>query len=337
MSVRLIYAIIAAFIVTGCASPLEKTILHPLKAKEIDRVVRKDKSFLTTYSIVEEKWNYISTPQDSARWRDITYGRLHTFLQTINSPELNSPLFTKLREKWEELNIRNNEQADAIVAGWRDYLTLNSPDSLLSISFSGIEIEKVRNIRKQIDTLLRARIQLKALKGKIDSLSFLYSFAIDSLLVPNPDSITVADTVAVADTSAAMPVINSVNYRRAVKDSVIIKVFPELQQNLRAGLIANDSSIIFNYKLKSVYSGGKCYNTDSLKADVPYPVLALIEAEMGAGSPDFDANYYREQIIRGEIDQGFISQGAYIKINAEQYYRQLDSLVFSYINYSGAL
>lgn len=337
MSVRLVFAILVSFIFAGCSSPLEKQVLHPLKAKEIDKVVRKDKSFLTTYSIVEEKWNYISTPQDSARWRDITYGRLHTFLHTINSPELNSPLFAKLREKWEELNLRNNQAADAIIAEWKEYLTANSPDSLVSISFSGVEIEKVRNIRKQIDTLLRARIQLNALKGRIDSLSFFYSFSADSVLVSSTDSILTADTIAVADTSAQVPLMNPVNYRRIVSDSVIIKVFPELLPDMRAALIAKDSSVRFNYKLKSVYAGGKCYNSDSLRAEVPYPVLALIDGENAPDSPDFDANYYREQIIKGEIDPGFISQSAYIRIYADQYYRQIDSLVFSYINYSGAL
>lgn len=323
MSVRLIFAIIAAFMVCGCSSPLEKSVLHPLKAKEIDRVVGKDKSFLATYSIVEEKWNYISSPQDSARWKDITYGRLHSFLNTINSPELNSPLFSKLREKWEELNSRNNIAADSIIEEWRGYLSSNSPDSLVSASFTGVELEKVRNINKEVDTLVKAGIKLKALKGRIDSLSFLYSFT--------------AEGASYTDSLESTIGTNPVFHRRAVGDSVVIKVFPDLTPYLRRCLIGNDTSVRFHYLLQSVYVGGRCFNADSLKKDLPEAVLSLIEGDGNADSPDFDANYYREQIIKEQIDPGFISQSAYIKINADQYYRQLDSLVFSYINYRGAL
>lgn len=323
MWARLIFAILSVSFITGCTSPLKKSVLHPLKAREIDRVVGKDKSFLTTYSIVEEKWNHISTHQDSARWKDITYGRLHTYLQTINSNELNSPLFSKLRQKWEELNTRNNIAADEYIAKWKMHMASNSPDSLAQVSFSGVELEMVRNRKKEIDTLVKARIRINALKGKIDSLSFSYSF--------------VADSISGADSSELAPAVNTYSHRRAVNDSAVIKVFPGVHPLLRQLLVAGDTAVKFNYSLNSVYFQGKLHNADSLKKEVPAPVLALIEGESGAASPDFDANHYREQIIRGEIDPGFISQSAYVKINAEQYYRQLDSLVFSYINYRGAL
>jgi hypothetical protein len=77
---------------------MEKSVIEPLTSKELDKVVRKDKSFLATYSIVEGMSNHIYTPQDSARWKSITYARLHNYVKTIESAELNSPLFAQLRE-----------------------------------------------------------------------------------------------------------------------------------------------------------------------------------------------------------------------------------------------
>ena len=46
----------------------------------------------------------------------------------------------------------------------------------------------------------------------------------------------------------------------------------------------------------------------------------------------FDELYFRERIIRELVDPSFISQSAYIKVNAEDYYKEIDSLVFSYTN-----
>ena len=89
--------------------------------------------------------------------------------------------------------------------------------------------------------------------------------------------------------------------------------------------------------MHSVYSNGKCYNSDSLKKDLPAAVLALIESETSMDDPMFDSSFYRENIIRAEIDPAFVSQSAYIKINAEHFYKELDSLVFNYINYRGEL
>ena len=150
MKVRKIFQILLMAFLLGCTSPLEKSVLEPLTSKELDKVAGKDISFLATYSIVEEKSNYIHSSQDSSRWRCITYQRLHNYLKTIESAELNSPLFAQLREKWENLYDSYNVQVDTILHKWNDYIIKNTPDSLLALSFEGVEIEKIRNAKKQL-------------------------------------------------------------------------------------------------------------------------------------------------------------------------------------------
>lgn len=320
---RLFILLFAALSAIGCSSPLEKSVLYPLEAGEIDKVVGEDNSFLTTYSIVEGKWNYISTPQDSARWKDLTYGRLHSYLKTIEGDELNSPLFTALREDWETKNSRNNRAVDSLLKVWDNFLVANSPDSLVSASFIGVETEKIRNIKKEIDTLIKAGIMIKALKGKVDSVSLLFSFSAYNeqplFYFPFNGSI------------------NPIIYRKGIRDSVIVKVFPYMLPHISKAVVSNDSTVTFSYLVHSVYKDGKCYNLDSLKKEIPAPVLALLESGQTDDSPLFDAGHYREEIIRESIDPAFIPQSAYIKLHSEQYYRQIDSLAFSFANYRGNL
>lgn len=298
-------------ILIGCKSPLDKSVLEPLTSKELDRVAGKDISFLATYSIVEEKSNYIHTHQDSLKWRGITYNKLHQYLKTIESAELNSPLFAQLRQKWENQYNSYNIKVDTLLSKWRSYLNENTPDSLLLLSFEGTEIERIRNINKQIDTLVKAKIKIKPLSFPIDSFNVSYCFE------PFSDS----------------SCINNISYTKRVKDSLIIKLFPALVPQLKKALSVNDTSLIFRYEIHSLYSNGKCYNIDTLKAQLPKSILQFINAEeKSTESQIFDELYFRERIIRELVDPSFISQSAYIKVNAEYYYKELDSLIFSYTN-----
>lgn len=311
MKVRKIFQILLMAFLLGCTSPLEKSVLEPLTSKELDKVAGKDISFLATYSIVEEKSNYIHSPQDSSRWRGVTYQRLHNYLKTIESAELNSPLFAQLREKWEKQYNSYNIQVDTLLAHWRNYIHTNTPDSLLALDFEGAEMERIRNLKKQIDTLVKAKIKIKTLRFPVDSFNVVYCFE------PYSDS----------------SCINNIKYARRIKDSSIIKVFPALVPQLKKALASNDTSLVFKYEIISLYSNGKCFNADTLKSSLPKSILQFIIAEEQAmDSQIFDELYFRERIIRELVDPSFISQSAYIKVNAEDYYKEIDSLVFSYTN-----
>lgn len=305
--------ICSVILLVGCQSPLEKSVMEPLTSEQLDKVAKEDKSFLATYSIVEEKWNYISSSADSVRWSTVTYARLHNYLNAAKNAELTSPLFDSLRRDWENSYIQYNYKADSIVSNWKNYLAVNSPDSLVSVMFSGVELEKFRNQKKEIDTLVKVQIKIKPLSFAIDSLTMIYSFTLDSNNVS----------------------LNSINLKRRILDSTTIKVYPNLLPDIKKVLVNSDTLLQFTASVQSIYSNGKCYNTDSLKKDIPTSVLAFIEAELSQTDPYFDSNYYRENIIRNEIDPLFMSQSAYIRLNAENYYKGLDSLVFNYINYRG--
>ena len=128
--------------------------------------------------------------------------------------------------------------------------------------------------------------------------------------------------------------LNEIKYKRKLKEPVVTKVFPYLLPEVKSALLANDTTYMLKYDIISAYANGKCFNADSLQNDLPGSVLAYIEAEKSAeeSSPLFDQEYYKEKIIRELINPDFISQSAYIKINAEYYYKELDSLVFNYLH-----
>ncbi len=277
---------------------MEKSVIESLSAEELDKVAGEDNSFLATYSIVEEKSNYISRSSDSARWYPLTYARLHNFIRKIESSEFNTPLLDSLRRDWETKSAANTFAADSIIAYWSDYLNYNNPDSLVSAVYDGIEVERVRNSNKGIDTLVKVRLKLKALKCTADSLLLTYRF--DTLH---------RDTIAL--------------YRK-ITDSSLIKIFPTLHPDIKNALIVSDSSIIVNCNVLTLYSEGKCYNMDTLRLAVPETVLQYID---GAGS--------KEEIIKSEVDREFTSLSAYLRHNAEDHYKKIDSLAYSYTIFRG--
>ncbi|MBO5919881.1 MAG: hypothetical protein J6Q34_05265 [Bacteroidales bacterium] len=318
---RLAVLIAGCFIAFSCSNPLEKSVMEPLEAKEIDRVARKDKTFLATYSVVEDKWNHIHTPEDSSRWQSITYDRLHTYLTTIESAQLNSPLVIQLREKWEKSYNSHRVTADTIIKTWKNYLQSNSTDSLVTVSYEGIELERFRNSRKEIDTLLKAKISIKPLKQVIDSISVQYAF------------INLNDTIQPADSSFTP---NVIEVKKRINQIHNLKVFPDLDKETKRMLIAKDSSVAFSAVVTNLYCSGKSFCKDSLMKEMPKSVQAYIQAESRTDtlSPVFDQNFYIENIIKELVDKSFMSQSAFIKLNAEDYYKEIDSLVFNFLNYN---
>ncbi len=320
----LLIHILGILVFTGCVSPLEKSVMVPLESKELDKVAGEDISFLATYSIVQDKWNRMDSSADSARWAPLSYARLHSFIKTTESAQLNSPLFTKLRAEWEEMNNSNNALADSLIIKWKSYLEGNSPDSLVSVSLENIEFEKIRNIKKEIDTLVKVQLKLRSAGIRIDSVKLSYAFnrefAVDSIA---------------SDTLEQPVQTNWLFLQKRFTDSISVKVYPVLPQQMKNLLINKDSSAMFRYALQSVYSDGIVYNIDTLQSKVPEPVLAFILAEKETDSPVFDSTIYRERIIKELVNPNYISQGAYLRLNAQEYYRQIDSLAFSYLNYKG--
>ena len=300
--------IIGILIVAGCSSPMEKSVMEHLTSNELDKVAGKDNSFLATYSIVEGKWNNISTPEDSARWKNLTYGRLHSFINIIKDAELNSPVIANLGNEWENEYSRNLAQADSIASFWNEYLASNSPDSLVSCRYLGTESEMIRNINKEIDTLVKSKIQIKTLKFPIDSVSLVY-------IISTPDSANVGLELLTSG-------LNFINHNKKIYDSVTVKVYPNLVPHGKLSLLKNDSSLTFEYVLNSVYSNGICHNTDSLRNNVPASVMKMLEN---------NNVYNREQVIKEYINPELISKSAYLKLNAEEYYCNIDSLAFRFL------
>ena len=319
---RYIFAFVCALAAVACSAPLEKSVIEPLTTKELDKVVRNDKSFLTTYSIVEGMSNNIHTSEDSVRWIQLSYSRLHNYLKTIEGNQLNASLVSKLREEWE--NMYNNYvlDADSLINYWRDYLFVNSYDSLLSVKFDGVEIEKIKNSNKEIDTLLKVKIKLIPLKFAIDSVSVNYSFEnkADSLYSEHPDS---AVTV------------NLLNIQKKINDSLSIKVYPELSRHIKGMVAEKDTNLVFSYNILSLYHDGKSYSPQDLIEDMPKSVQAYFIASSTEDKygPVFDETFYLENVIRELINPSFISQSAYIKVNSERFYREIDSLAFNFVNY----
>lgn len=304
----------------GCKSPLEKFIFTPLTTEELDEIVKKDKSFLTTYSIIEEKSNKLFKTADSAKYKEITYLRLHNYLSQISNKNINSAITSDAREDWSRIHNRYNNQVDSMIVEWENHLKNNSPESLCSINYFGYNTEKVR-VKNKIIENLKIKFKIKALNFNIDSIFASYTL-VDSSYFNGTDT-----------TNIYVPY--PFEYKRLVRDSIITSIIhtqlPGDTINYQNQLKKGEKILLV--KLNSVYAKGVCYNTDSIRNNIPSNILTIIDSRKTTDE-FFDENIYRNFIIREYLDPEFPSQEAFVRNSIENYHKTLDTLVYSYIHYN---
>ncbi len=310
MQIRFFIIIIALIFLEGCTSPLEKFIFTPLTTKELDKIVKQDKSFLSTYSLIEEKSNKTFSSYDTLRFKSITYQRLHNYIKEISNKSSNTIITSDARSRWIEKYNKYNRQTDSIVKYWENYLIENSPNSLSVVEYQNFKTEKIRVLNKIVNNI-RLKFKIKALK-----------FSIDSLFV----------TYYISDTLCRYRF--SFDYKRKIRDSVITNVIPNsTNDSINLESLLGKQSTIISAEINSVFSNGKCFNLDSLTNDIPSSVFTLISSR-DSSDTFYDETVYRDIIIKEFIDPSFPSQEAFIKNSLENYHKNLDTLVYNYINYN---
>lgn len=318
---RLIYIIFLSIIfLEGCKSPLEKFIFSPLTTQELDKIVEEDVSFLNTYSLIESKSNQIFSSKDSSRFKGITYLRLHNYLKEISNKHNNSIITSNARSEWSERYKIYNSQVDSVIKNWEKFITASSPDSLASIQYIGYKTEKIR-VKNKITNNIRLQFKIKSLKQNIDSVKAIYAL-VDSSLMIIPDSTNTGN-------------IFKIEYKRRVRDSVITSViFNPAESHINTDSLIENNLFFIGTSVESVYSDNICYNKDTIRNMVPQNVLTLIDNKENSTQTFFDETIYRDLIIREQINPNFLSQEAYVKNSLENYHKNLDTLVYNYINYN---
>lgn len=304
----------------GCKSPLEKFIFTPLTTQELDQIVKTDKSFLNTYSIIEEKSNKTFSSSDSAKYKQITYLRLHNYLKQITNKDINSTITSDARADWLSKYNRYNSAVDSIIKQWENYLNNNSPQALCSVNYIGYSTEKVRVNNKIIENI-RLKFKLKALKFSLDSVYANYTLA---------DSTYFNDTLP-GNRFTTYPF----NYTRILRDSIVTSIIHNQLPTDNSSYNSNlkDTNKFILTGIESVFANNKCYNTDSLRKEIPYNVLSIIDGR-NSTQEYFDETIYRDFIIKEFIDSAFPSQEAFVGNCIENYHKTLDTLVYSYIHYN---
>jgi hypothetical protein len=166
------YFIVVFSFAESCSNPFEKSVLVPLTVSDYNKLLTKDSSFANTYSLVV-KSNYNVTHQDSALFYSLTYKQFHLFLQYIKS--VDKHITDSLSNVWSEKYKDYNTQTDSLITFWDNYLLDNSIDSLVRISYKGVEFEKFKNLSGNIVEKPKLSLSIKAIDRNIDSLVFFYS------------------------------------------------------------------------------------------------------------------------------------------------------------------
>lgn len=98
---KVILGTLFLLLAVSCNNALNKSIAEPLTPEEVSQAVKKDPGFSFTYKLVERRDNYLRTTSQKAMWQDLTYGRLHKFINIILDNDFQESHQKEFAQKWE--------------------------------------------------------------------------------------------------------------------------------------------------------------------------------------------------------------------------------------------
>ena len=303
---RYLYSLIILFLISGCAEVSEIPITRPLSSNELDKIIKEYPNFLELYTIIQEKNNSINSYQDSLKWSNLSYKQLYHFYSTINNRDYINYLNNKITPEWNSLTERYNAIVESKINETKEKLLNCNTDSLASIKLYKFDVERFRNNQGEIDQLIKASFIIKPLRERIDSISFIYS---------------IQDTITTFN--------STINYTKPITDSAIIRVYPQIENNIASAISQGDTIVKTTFNNISLYINNILYNNDSLYTRIDKRILDIINIEK-----ELEGNYssiLREEYIKDSIDNNYLSKRAYLRIKKEEELIKLDSLSFLFL------
>jgi len=154
---------------SSCNSPLKKSVIEPLKIKDLKVIIEKDTLFEFTYKAIQEiRESKLTDDVEKAKWSDMTYNRVHKIAQFYSDSLKQSNYLPQIKSEWESKYSNIIQQVDSISDYWEKYKKENA-----LINYVNIELFDVQTKQNGIPEI---GFKITPLKGAIDKIYFDFVF-----------------------------------------------------------------------------------------------------------------------------------------------------------------
>lgn len=172
-AMKVIMPILFIAVCCSCNNYLNKTIFEPLTVAEIKKAVEKDSSFAKNYEVIKYiRDSLLKTDTEKAKFYDLTYKKVHKFINYATDSNYFKPLIEGYKEEWGKKYGVLHKKVDSISDYWKKYKAENSLDQYIEVELADIDKEYFEYIGGVRSVNLGFRLTPK--KGTIEQVRFGY-------------------------------------------------------------------------------------------------------------------------------------------------------------------
>lgn len=310
------------FLITSCDNVLNKSIAEPLTPKEVEKAVEKDSRFSFTYRFVERHRNYLQTDSQKAMWKDLTYSRLHKFLNTVVDTAFQNSNEKKFAKKWELQYGQYKASVDSVSDIWQKYWDTHQASSYVRVELIDIEKEYMEPVWGGEPFVSSRDFVLKVipLRGTVDGVSFDYD-----LFEMNEEP----------SFSGLFSHYHSVEIDKAFNAPVVVKDCPTVSFQMDETIKSSDFKTVlskykFGFFIKYVIVNGKRVDIMTLKEAIPNAVFEYMRYKRDKKASDFDKEYSFRRVVEEILKKEYESKDTYIYNQICNVCKEIDELAFQF-------
>lgn len=308
-----------ALLAWGC-NPAEKSINEPLTLDQINRVVKKNPDYEQTFSLVERYQNKNFSNTEKARVNDLTYKRLHKFLEKFHNLPYQEKMETQYKQEWKEKYGPLFDKVDSVDAYWRQYRKDHELDSYVRIDWTEID-------KNDPDIFLgyaAVTFRIVPLKGKIEELEAYYG------LVPNGSTpfYTYFETTGRNHLHIEQPFAAPVSSRHYLNFNTGDISASDLKESSLAEV---KEMYHFDTWVTRLKIDGQYVRPADVWNAIPSCVKTLWEQRNKDSWNDFSRDLYYTDIVKELISPDYISQNDYVRTQLRAHYYELDELAAGFL------
>lgn len=321
---KVILGTLFLLLAVSCNNALNKSIAEPLTPEEVSQAVKKDPGFSFTYKLVERRDNYLRTTSQKAMWQDLTYGRLHKFINIILGNDFQESHQKEFAQKWESQYGHYKVSADSVCDIWQRYWDTHRATNYVRVDLIDIEKEYMQPPwgGESIVTSRKFVLKVTPLRGIVDGVSFDYDlFEMDE----EPSFSDMFSHYHSAEISSpfSAPVI--------VRDSPTVKF--QIDETIKS---SDFKTVLSKYKfafaINYVTVNGKRIDTLALIEATPYAVFEYMKKKDKEKESDFNKEYALKRLVEDVLKKEYESKDTYISEQMNNLCSEIDELAFRFFS-----
>lgn len=319
---KIISGTLFLFTSVSCNNVLDRSIIEPLTPKELNETIKEYPDFAFTYKFVEIRNKYLQTTSQKAMWHDLTYKRLHKFLNKILDEDFHELYTKKFGQKWELQYGHYKASADSVCKIWQNYWDTHKATNYVRVDLIDIEKEYLEPIwgGEPIVSSKKFVFKVTPLRGTVDAISFDYD------LFEKDEKPSFSDFLSHY---------HSVDIDKPFSAPIVVKDTPTVKFEVDETIKSSDFKTVLNkykfaFAINYVIINGKKVSNLELRKATPDAVYEYMVNKDNEKASDFEKEWPLTRIIEDILGKEYESKDDYISKQMFRIYSEIDELAFRF-------